>query len=574
MSAKKLFFFLLLLFFFNACQPANKKEEVVVRAVADPETLNPIGFSSANAVQIIALLYQSLLTIDLQDQQLKPLLVEKLPAVRQEKGKSYFTYQLRKEAVWDDQNPITGRDVAFTLKVIKAPLVKNNKLRIALDYVQDIKLDPRDPRKFTIECEGYVPEMGWETGDFAILPVHLVDPQHLLDEFSVPDLINQYDSLSNHPKIKTFADWFNSARFTRDKQFLKGSGGYELVDWKTGQYVRLKQKENWWATRLKPQLSYITAQPANINFQIIPENYSALVALNNGQLDVFSGIPPTNFVKLKRDKSFLERYALFTPATYDFTYIGINGRNKKFADKRTRQALAHLLDIPKIITITQHNFAKPTVGIVNPIDKQFYNDSIQPYSLNLQEAEHLLRLAGWQQKNNGWQKQINGQVIPLAIKFNYRAGNNEFENIAVIFQEAAAKIHIPVTIEPLESVLLSNKLRAQDFEVTIRYSMGNPGAFNYKPILHSESAVPGGLNFTGFGTTQSDKLIEAISQTKDNTQRAKLLRKFQEVMHEESNLIFLYFNIDRLAIHKHFTNLKVSAVKPGYDISAFTLKSN
>src|SRR5690349_12131941 len=111
MTLKKLFFFLLLLLFVNACQAPGNKGEVVVRAAADPETLNPIAFHSMNAGQIIGLLYQSLLTLDLQDKQLKPLLVEQLPAVQQEKDKSYFTYQLRKEAVWDDQKPITAQDV-------------------------------------------------------------------------------------------------------------------------------------------------------------------------------------------------------------------------------------------------------------------------------------------------------------------------------------------------------------------------------------------------------------------------------------------------------------------------------
>lgn len=574
MRAKRLFFFLTLLFLVDACQPPGKKEEVVVRAAADPESLNPIAFSSANAVQIIALLYQSLLTIDLQDQQLKPLLAEQLPAVIQEKNKSYFTYRLRKEAVWDDKKPVTARDVAFTLKVIKAPLVKNDKLRQALDYIRNIKLYPDDPRKFTIECDGYVPEMSWETGDFAILPAHLVDPQHLLAEFSVPDLETRYELLSRHVKIKAFADWFNNVRFTRNKDFLKGSGGYELADWKTGQYVKLKQKENWWANRLSPQVSYLTARPANINFQIIPENNTSLLALNNEQLDVYPGIPANNFIQLRHNKSFLQQYNLYTPATYDFTYIGINGRNEKFSDKRTRQALAHLLDIPKIIAVTQRNFAVRTVGIVNPTDKKFYNNRIQPYDFNLREAVRLLRAAGWQEKNKGWQKQVNGQVIPLTIKFSYRTGNNEFENIAFIFQQAAATVNIPVIMQPTEAVLLSNKLKAHDFEVTVRYLSGNPGVFNYKPILHSESAGPGGANFTGFGTPQSDQLIEAIGQTQNITQRAILLRKFQEVMHEQSNLIFLYFNTDRIAIHKRFTNLKISPVKPGYDVSSFTLKIN
>ena len=574
MRVRLLFCFLVLHFFIQACQPARNNEEVVVRSAADPESLNPISFTTANTAQIVALLYQSLLTIDLQDQQLKPLLAEQLPTVVQAKDKSFITYRLRNEAVWDDNKPITAQDVAFTLKVIKAPLVNNESMRAVLEYVHDIKLDASDPKKFTIECARYTPNMSWEIGDFAILPAHVVDPQQLLKKFTLPELENQYESLKSNPQIKAFAEWFNSARFTRDTTYLKGSGGYQLSDWKTGRHVKVTKKQNWWAERLTPSVAYITAQPTQINFQIIPENTTALQALNNEQLDVYADIPATSFVQLQANSSFKNKYALFTPSTYDFTCIGINGRNDKFADKRTRQAIGHLLDIPKIIQVTQGNFAVPTVGIVNPADKIYYNDSIQPYTLNLSEARRLLKAAGWIEKNNGWQKQRNGQTIPLTINFSYRAGKNEFENTAFIFRQAAAKLNIPINVQPVEGGLLNKRIQAQDFEVTIRNFAGNPGIFNFAPILHTENADPQEKNFTGFGTPESDRLIEEISQTTNQKRRIVLLRKFQRVMREESNLLFLYFNTDRIAIHKRFSNLKISAAKPGYDISAFQSKSN
>ncbi|RDC65379.1 ABC transporter substrate-binding protein [Adhaeribacter pallidiroseus] len=574
MRVRLFFYFLILHFFIQACRPAGNKEEVVVRTAADPESLNPISFTTANTAQIVALLYQSLLTIDLQDQQLKPLLAEQLPTVVQAKDKSFITYRLRNEAVWDNNKPITAQDVAFTLKVIKAPLVNNETMRAALEYVHDIKLDATDPKKFTIECDSYTPNMSWEIGDFAILPAYVVDPQQLLEKFTLPELENQYDSLKSHPKIKAFAAWFNSARFTRDTAYLKGSGGYRLSDWKTGQYVKLKKKQHWWAERLSPSLAYITAYPAQINFQIVPDNTTALLALNNEQLDVYAGIPATSFVQLQSEASFQKKYALYTPSTYDFTFIGINGRHEKFADKRTRQAIGYLLDIPRMIQVSMGSFAVPTVGIVNPADKIYYNDSLRPYTLNLAEARRLLHAAGWTEKNKGWQKLINGQIIPLTITFNYKEGNSEFENIAFIFRQAAAKLNIPVNVQPVEAGLLNKRIQAQDFEVAVRYLSGNPGIFNFRPILHTENADLQEQNFTGFGTPESDRLIENISETTDQKKRVALLRKLQKVMQEESNLLFLYFNTDRIAIHKRFTNFKISAAKPGYDISSFQLKSD
>jgi peptide/nickel transport system substrate-binding protein len=573
MKAAKLLWYLVVFFSVNACRPAPKQEVVIIRAPADPESLNPINYGTANALQIINLIYQSLLAIDLQDNQLKPLLVEQLPQVTQQKHGASFTYRLRDEAFWDPKHPITAHDVAFTLKVIKAPLVNNEKLRTSLEFIRDIKIDPVDSRKFTIICEGYVPEMTWVTGDFAILPAHLVDPKHYLDKFSVAELSSNYDSLSKHAAIKSFADWFNSARFTQNKDFLQGSGAYELVDWKTGQEVKLRKKQFWWADRLSTQLLYITARPTTVNFQVIPENNTAVLALKSARLDVYQGLPPTDFLQLRRNQQFQQKYTLFSPPTYDFTYIGINGRNEKFADKRTRQALACLLDVPKMIQVTQRGFAIQTIGPVNPANKLYYNNHIQPYTFNLTRAAALLQAAGWQKVNNQWQKEINGELTPLTILLNYKAGNSEFENIAFIFQQAAAKINIPVTIQPIEGVLLSNNLKARQFEVTIRYGSGNPFVFNYKPILHTQSADEGGNNFSGFGNPESDNLIEAINEEKDTGRKAHLLRRFQEILHEESNLIYLYFNTDRLAVHKRFTNLKISGIKPGYDVSAFTLKS-
>lgn len=574
MKAKPLLFLLTVLFFGNACRSSSAREEVIIRAAADPESLNPINYSTANALQIINLLYQSLLATDLEDNQFKPLLVEQLPQVVREPPLSYFTYRLREEAAWDEQHPITARDVVFTLKVIKAPLVENDKLNRSLEFVRDIKIDPADPKKFTIICAGYVPEMSLALGDFAILPAYLIDPEHLLDNFLVTELTTRQEVLSRHPQLKAFADWFNSARFTRNKDFLKGSGGYELADWRTGQYVRLRKKQFWWGARLSPSLPYVTAQPTAITFRVIPENTTALLVLKNEQLDVFHSMPAADFVQLRQDQNFRQKYQFFTPPTYDYTYIGINGRQDTFADKRTRQALAHLLDIPKMIRVTQLNFATRTVGPVNPADKQSYNARIQPYVFNLKRAVALLTQAGWQRMDNQWQKEIDGQLVPLTITLTYRSGNSEFENIALIFRQAAAKINIPVTIQPLEAVLLKKNLEAHQFEVTIRYASGNPFLLNYKSMFHSEGAVPGGENIAGFGNAESDQLIDAINQTQDAGQKARMLQRLQEILHDESNLIFLYFNTDRIAVHKRYTNLKISGLKPGYDVSAFTLRNN
>jgi peptide/nickel transport system substrate-binding protein len=565
---------ILFLFLFSFCKPTPKQESgVKIRISQDPETLNPVNFGNTFSLEIVNLIYQSLISTDREQLNFVPLLVEKLPGVEKSDTSSSFHFQLRKEAQWPSGQPVTAEDVVFSLKLLRCPLVINQQLSGRYDFIRDIQMDPLDKKKFTILCDPYTPEMDLMTGDFAILPRHLVDPKNLLQPFSLRDLTLHYDSLGRHADIKAFAEWFNSERFSRDKNFLQGSGGYELQEWKTGQYVQLKKKANWWGDQYATEATALAANPQQITFQIIPENATALLALREQQVDVFPGLPVSVYQQLAADKAFTQHYQLFTPETYDFTYLGINGRLAKFADARTRQALAHLLDVDKIIQTTQSGFALRTVGPVNPRDKRFYNQSLVPYTWDPRKSEALLLAAGWEKQGSGWRKKIKGRWEPLAITLNYKAGNTEFESIALIFQQAAAKINIPVTIQPVEGLLLTSNLKAHNFDMFIRYLSGNPFIFNFKPILHTESGADGGANYTGFGTPESDQLIEQINQTEDMKAKAAELKRFQEVLHEESNLIFLYFMKERLAIHKRFTNLRVSGIKPGYDVSAFTLQA-
>jgi len=557
-----------------SCTRERNNSSVIIRISQDPESLNPVQYSNVAATQLISLLYQSLLVIDFATNKFQPLLVEEMPDVKLQADTSFYTFHVRKEAAWSDASSVEATDVAFSLKVINCPALNNDRLKSSFEFIKDIKLDSTDKRKLTLVCGKYVPEEALQIGDFAILPEHIVDPKGLLREFTLRDLIENYDSLSNHPKIKEFTAWFNSDRFTRDKNFLRGSGGYELTAWETGQYVQLQKKQDWWGDEVSAASAYIKAVPKKITFQIIPDNSTALLALKNKQIDVYAGIPVNSYRQLVADNEFKQTYNLFTPETYDFTYLGLNARLGKFADARTRQAMAHLFDVNKIIQATQGGFAFQTVGPIIPTNNQFYNKELKPYNYNLNQAVALLQAAGWVKNENGWQKNINGEVVPLTVNLNYKAGNTEFENIALIFQQAAAKINIPVTVQALEGKLLSQSLKAHNFEMFIRSLSGNPFVYNFKPILHTESAAEGGGNYTGFGTPESDNLIDQINETQDLQVKARLLKRLQQILHDQSNLIFLYFSKDRLAINKRFTNLKVSGIKPGYDVSAFELKKD
>ncbi|WP_299708256.1 ABC transporter substrate-binding protein [uncultured Pontibacter sp.] len=563
--------FLILLLSFCS-QPERQPDEVRVRLVIDPANLNPVSYNSLEALQIINLLYNSLLTVDLDDNTLKPGLASSFPEVERNDSLSFFRYSIRPEAEWADGSPVTGHDVAFTLKLLKAPHVRNEQIKPQVEFIRDVIVSKDNPKHFTLVCTGFSPEMELLTGDFFILPEYLLDPERVLVSVTIPSLIKTDSTQYNTTRIKTLAERFNRLGSTESKDLLLGSGGYTLSDWASGQYITLQRKENWWGGTTGSATSYLTAKPERISFQIIPDNTTALLALQNRQLDVLDNIPVAEFEQLRQNASFQEEYNLHAPQGFDLVYAGINSRSPKLSDKRTRQAIAHLMDAASLIKVTQQSYASPTVGPVPPSVKSFYHSGINPYTFNPEEAIRLLKSAGWIQDKDGWYRNEGGQRLKLDINLLYRAGNTVYEQTALIFQQNAAKVGIPVTLQALEGNVYSQKLDQHDFDMFLRGISGNPFVFNYKPLFHTSYAGLGGFNTTGFGTPESDALLDEINTSQDPEEKARLLKRLQEILHEEATFLSLYFRKEKMAIHNRFTNTKVSGVRPYYDLSAFMLK--
>src|SRR5690606_36380195 len=219
-----------------ACRPAGETgNEVRIRLGQDPENLNPVSYTSKDASQQINLLYQSLLTVDLADGKLKPLLAESMPEIVQQDSFSFFTYRIRPEARWANGSPVTAADVAFSLKTIKCPLVNNEKIRPDFDFVQEIRIDAADPKKFTLLCKGFTPDHLLMSGErFFVMAEYVADPNGFRRTFTLAQLDAEFDDLTEDPQIQALAEQFNSADFTRNPERLQGSAGYELLCWKTG----------------------------------------------------------------------------------------------------------------------------------------------------------------------------------------------------------------------------------------------------------------------------------------------------------------------------------------------------
>jgi peptide/nickel transport system substrate-binding protein len=557
-----------------SCGRKSEKNEVIIHELSDTDMLNPTNYQSADAGYYLGQLFQGLWGTNPTNLKLEPILAKALPTEEYDSanGLLKYTCELRDEAKWDNGTPITSADVVFSLKMYKAPVISNEHFRPYFELISDIITYPDNPKKLTIVCNKKYILAKYVCGEFSIMPRYVYDPKNMMESISIKDLNGDLSKVADNPTMKAFATEYNSEKYQREKGYIVGSGPYEFDQWITGQKIILKKKKNWWGEKFSSEYAFI-ANPDKLIYTVIKDQTAALTALKGQKIDVMYGIKPKDFVEqLKTSDKAKENYNLSTPLTMGYYYLGMNMRNPKFENVKVRQALAHLLDVDKIVHVIAYDLGERVNGPITPYKKGAYNDTLKPYDYNIETSKKLLAEAGWKDNNGDGtiDKVIDGKSTEFNITYTYNAGNDLRRDVGLIFKEAARQVGINVDVVPQEwSIYLSN-LKKHDFEMYFGGWVGATTPDDPKQIWHTES-INGGSNYVFFGTPETDKLIEDIRGELNEDKRNDLYRKFQEIIHDQSPYIFLYSPKERIAIAKKFKDVETFIVRPGFNEAAFKL---
>lgn len=549
---------------------------VTIWELGDPDKLNPLTSTSAGARYVQNNIFSRLLEYDAKTMELAAQTAVARPAVDKIEDGEYaggmsIAFEIHPDAKWDDGKPVIAADYIFTIKSIKNPLVNSGPLRPYYQFIHDIVVDEANPKKFTIYSKERYFLAEAAAGDVHLMPEHIYDPEGLMRKFTVKDLANKdFQTLSNDPEIKRFAEQFNNPKFDRD--VVVGSGPYKFSSWETGQHIILERKEDWWGNHADNQL--LKAYPSKITYKIINDQNTAVTAAKDEQLDVMRGIKPQKFVELKEDDKFQENFELSTPDQFAYYYVGINTKNEKFKDKRVRRALAHLVQRDEIIEVLFEGMAIKTNGPINP-NKPYYHKDLPEIEHDIEKAKALLAEAGWTDSNqNGVvDKMIGGKKVEMKIKYKYNQGNEIRKNIGMLFKEEAKQAGIQVELEAREWTVFLEETKKRDFDLMCLAWIQGPTLDDMKQIWHSDADTRDGSNRVGFNNQEADKLIDQIRVTLDEEKRNEMYKRVQEIIYEEQPYIFLCVPSERIVIHNRFQNIETSALRPGYREAGFQLKS-
>jgi peptide/nickel transport system substrate-binding protein len=273
------------------------------------------------------------------------------------------TFHLRKNAKWHDGQPVTAKDVVFTINMLTDPATTS---RWGASFMHVVGYDEAQkaptptslsgltaPDDYTVQIELTQPDSGMQ-GVFMFIDML---PEHILGSIDRAKLPEQ--------------------PFWREGRI--GAGPYKLVKVVEGERMELEANPDYYMG--KPQIE-------KLNLLFFSSFDTSLAAFQKG--DSLAAPMTANDVQLVKGTQGAE--ILTTPAGVGA--IEINCALPDFSDKRVRQAMSYAIDRKTICDQLFLGYADPVASEL-PYLKWTQPADLNPYDYDADKAKSLLKDAGW-----------------------------------------------------------------------------------------------------------------------------------------------------------------------------------
>lgn len=406
-------------------------------------------------------------------------------------GGRKLIFTLRPGIMWQDGVELTADDVEFTYKLM---IAKTTPTAYAEDFliIKEFKKTGRYSFEVLYE-QPYARALS--TWMSAILPKHALEGEDLL----------KTDFIRNPLSC----------------------GTYLLKNWIPGNRLEFSSNPNYFEGR-----PYID----NIILRVIPDTSTMFMELRAGELDMMN-LTPQQYARQTSGSRWEDKYNKYEYLAFSYTYLGYNLNNPLFADKKTRQAIAHALDKKAIVQGVLLGLGEPAIGPYKP-GTWAYNDTIKDYSYDLDLARKMLAEAGWQEKDSDGILKKDGKRFSFTLLTNQ--GNEQRIKVATIIQYQLKQVGIEVKIRTVEwAAFIEKFINERNFDALV---MGwtitqDPDCYD---VWHSSKTETPGLNFINFKNSEVDSLLVQGRHMLEENERKKIYWRIQEILHDEQPYCFLY----------------------------------
>ncbi len=480
--------------------PPAYGDTFIQASIGDIGGLIPSLTSDQSSHEVGSMIYDGLVKLD-KDLNLAPAMAESWTYSR---DCLELTFKLRRDVKWHDGRPFTADDVVFTYQAMINPKTPA-PFKEGFLLVKDVEaLDP-----YTVRVRYDKPyARAVETWGTYILP------KHLLESFAAAGTLRE--SPQNSRPV--------------------GTGPYRFQEWKPGEKVVLVANPDYYEGR--PYLGRVV-------YRVIPSQATIFLELKAQGVDYVSTLTGIQYARQTEYPAFRKAYHKYRYPASDYTFLGFNLRDPRFADRRVRQAFAHAINKQELIDGVRLGLARETSGPIRP-ETWAYTDDVVHFAYDPEKAKALLAEAGWKDRDgDGLVEDRDGKPFTLTIRTNQ--GNDERKKIAEIVQQRLKDVGIQADIQLIEwAAFIKEFVKPRRFEVIV-LGLGTGNDPDQFVVWHSSQRGPDQMNRTGYANPEVDALLEAGRQSCVQKDRVRYYHRIQEILAEDLPMIFLY-NRDSLPV--------------------------
>jgi peptide/nickel transport system substrate-binding protein len=527
--------FLSSLILFSSCQKSSTSSNYIAIGIAqDVESINPLFAFSVDEGSISELLYLSMIQHG-WDEENGEITSEPLIAKNWvwSSDTSSVTVNLRDDVRWSDNEKLTASDVAFSFDIFSDPAVDSRLFGSFTKFYTDSSghilinktFEILSPDKIKINFIPHTHPTLFNI-DIPILPKHVYEK------------IQRKDIATSEVNFKPVSN-----------------GPYKLENWDKNQSLTLKADSS--------SFLFHKGIINKIIFKVIPDYNSRITQLKKGEIDLCELIKPDDAPELEKNKDI----EIVPVKGREYEYVGWNNidpdlfnkehkviPNKFFGPVKVRQALSYAINKKEILEEYLHNYGQLAVGPVSPIFKKAINEDLQPYSYNPEKAKQLLAEEGWKDIDNDGILEKNGTEFSFDL---YIPGGNPLRNYsATVIKNNLKNVGISVNIQTMELNTFLDNLFSKKLNAWIAsWYVGIP--LELKMLWHSDDeSTP--LNIQSYSNQEIDNLLDKIESNSKEQKLYQLYKKFQEIIHNDEPVTFLYW-IDNITAHnKRITNIDIN----------------
>lgn len=431
-------------------------------------------------------------------------------------------FTLRDDVQWQDGQPVTAEDVAFTYGLMQDEAFPGlPSLKTLWQAVTITVLDPHTI-EFTL-AEPYAP--------FLEATTRPILPAHRLQGVTAAALT---ETLFNLSPIGT-------------GPFMVAPG----QDWQRTGRLTLSPNPTYW--RQGTQIS-------NLEFRFYPDTAALLTAFNTGEIHAINRVTPD----LLPQALTAPGMRLFTSPAARYTELLFNLSDTGSAAVRTlevRQALAYALDRNALLDQVLNGQGLPLEGPYLPTAWAYNPALLTAYSYQPDMVVSLLESAGWTLAEGQTVRQREGAPLTLRLlALDDPTDRALAERIAA--QWAAVGIGTELTLVPTvverQAALADRSFDVALVDVT---PPGDPDLYDF----WSQEAIVRGQNYAGWNNRRASEALEAARQTWPVADRRPYYDTFLRLFDADLPALTLYQHVTSYALSDRVNEAEIGLISHPLD---------